>query len=145
MPFVIFIYFITYRTPDVLIDYNQNLVAIKNNKNQYLLSNVKEKFIISMWFKNPKTVANIQNLYNSQDVECNDFHCLITINNKLISYSSSPNYFYEDCGTVDLIIAKFNAPFMCTESVVIDKTFSNKHGSTFIYFNENKIKIVPTN
>ena len=143
MPCIIFLYFITYRTPDILIDYNQNLVAIKNNNNQYLASNIKEKFIISMWFKNPKTIANIQDLYQSSIGQCNDFHCIINANNKIISYSANPSYFYEDCGEVDIIVAKFHAPIMCTKSLVIDKTFINQHGSTFIYFNENKIKIVP--
>jgi hypothetical protein len=118
--------------PDIIIDSTGKTLAIKKGDN-YFFSKYSDKFVKSLWFKNPK--INLENTIESIDnAKCYDFHCILNIKNKTISVSEFNKYFFEDCGNVDIIIItnrKNNS--ICSESLVIDQKFLEKKGSTKIY------------
>lgn len=118
--------------PDIIIDSTGKTLAIKKGDN-YFFSKYSDKFVKSLWFKNPK--INLENTIESIDnANCYDFHCILNIKNKTISVSEFNKYFFEDCGNVDIIIItnrKNNS--ICSESLVIDQKFLEKKGSTKIY------------
>lgn len=123
-------------SPDIIIDSTGKTLAIKKDNN-YFFSSSSDKFVKSLWFKNPN--VKIENTLESiKDSICNDYHCVLNIKNKIVSISESNKYFNEDCGNVDIIFITNRANHHnCNSSLVIDKNFLNNNGSTKLYINNN--------
>lgn len=125
-------------SPDIIIESSGKSLAIKEN-NEYFFSKTSDKFIKSLWFKNPNFDKN-KTLEEISNIECRDSHCIINIKNTSISVSENRKYFKEDCGNIDIIIIsndKLNQT--CSKGILIDINFLEKNGATKIYLKDKPI------
>jgi competence protein ComEC len=125
------VYFFYHKKPDILIDYDGKVSAFKLHNIYYVSEPKKEQFIQNIWFKKTEQVLSLK---QSDSFNCEDFHCVVKIKNKLVSFAQNSKYFKEDCGAVNIVIMpNENAPFVCENLLVIDKQYLKENGSLILY------------
>lgn len=133
-------YWIFHKSPDIIISHNYQLIAWKINNNTYLLSTDREKFLEKSLFSNTQFNITYQNDdYLLCDATTN---CIIQINGNNIAINNNNYDTQDDCIRSILIISKHINNSRCGNNTqIIDKNHMSRHGTTFIYFTNNKIKI----
>ncbi len=135
-------YFIS-PSPDIIIDSTGKTLAIRDGK-KYFFSATSDKFVKSLWFKNPNLNYN-NPIYKIEDSICEDYHCALFIKEKIVTVSESNKYYKEDCGIADIIIiTNRENKKICSSSIVIDQIFLKNKGSTKIYI-DKKITVFSVN
>lgn len=145
-------YFVTAKSPDILIDYNAEVVAIKygNQSYEYAFNTAKQSFIKKVWFKN-NNVDYKHTFADSIYITCTTNYCHSLINNYNVYITANSIVPTEWCLPNSIIIVtnylNKNGVCVATHSknlpTIIDKNYLQQSGSSFIYLNNsNKPKII---
>ncbi|MGV3278218.1 ComEC/Rec2 family competence protein [Rickettsiales bacterium LUAb2] len=132
--------------PTIMVDQKLQLIAFKLDNNQYVYNkNSGKNFIKQNWLKNPDIIKNskIKQEYN---FNCDKYNnCIYSKQNIIVAYFNKGINAEEACKEANLIIINDTSSLICKDSLVIDKIFLQKYGTSFIYLNNYGNIVVKTN
>lgn len=134
-----FITLLDYQKPDIIVDGNAKIFAVKGEKDEfYLSSKVKARFSGKVWLE-AHGDSEAKSLKDLNAEKCDRDSCLYVKNNyKVLIANNTSNY---NCEGIDLFV-NLTQDLNCANAVKsIDRNFLQKHGTTQIYLSGTQPKI----
>ena len=144
--FLGFILYFTHSLPDVAINSEGDLIAIKGPEGRYYFnSTTRSKFDRKIWQQHFGELADLsfRDFPDEDSLGCDRLGCLYqTPNGTIIAMVTQPEAFAVDCQRADVVLTNHYAPFPCKdEKIVIDRSRLRRGGAHTLYFEREGITI----
>jgi competence protein ComEC len=134
--------FALYDLPDVIIERDGRLVALRDGEGDYYFSTLRSAtFSRENWQRTlgQAELLDFGDFPGSDDfaLSCDALGCLYKNHNTRLGLIYDPAGFFEDCRRSDIILTSHYAPFSCKdEKIVIDRAGLRKGGAHALYLGD---------
>ena len=126
----------------VAVDRNGTGAVIRSDDGKLQLVGRANRFQMEQWLRadGDKRFLLLSDKKRSSELDgfraqmqCDENACIGKGKGIILSVVQNPLAFYEDCRRADVIVSRFYAPSYCQAKVILDRSFLNKHGATYIF------------
>lgn len=128
------------RPPDILVNETAEVYAVQGSDENLVFSpGRKEGFTRDVWTE--RWGKSAEPWSEGGRLTCDSVGCLYELNGKRVSLAFSEPAVSEDCGNVDLIVAKVPSWRLCNTGARIDRFDVWRHGAHAVWLGDDDIRV----
>lgn len=134
----------TSQRPDILIEQDAKLVAVRNLSGEFVLSSAsRARFAVERWLAADGDAATPAEAVGRAGMRCDAEGCAILAKGGIeVAYLQEPSALWEECNRADILIAAFSLNRACSgPNVLIDRFALYKYGAHALYLGENGVRV----
>lgn len=133
----------TYLFPDVIIDRDGKVVAIKQENGVLAVPDRRGgEFSLQKWLQIYGDGRDVKDARSKKVFQCDRTGCIARVKGRVLSFVLHPSALYEDCKKADIVISRLYIKRSCgSAKVIIDRKQLKANGAHAIYIYKDRLRV----